>query len=626
MRAHVVAMGKAGAAIASALLFEAAAQRLEADEIAITLVRAPKAGEEQVLRQAQDYAAVRENLPQGLDGGFASAVTVKCWPKTAARASLNDQAASVEDRLLCRALFTREQACLSPARALDDSERVAATTWASLLLKPPEGALGELLDDVREDPSVPVVLCGSLCEAVCVSGVPALSAWLKREAGSSAMATLLLPIAEEDNAALSRRALLSGKLETELKGLCLLGLPEDCRQAEDGGAHLADWLAASAVERQLAGQEGEFAWRVPADALRWSAFGDQAAPKRAAHESLMKMTCLLSAVYGETLENALRAPKRLRDRMTPWYSAHFGAVRKVDDAARERLAQDAHALRRLTSDYAQWMLQIQRSLPPMMRWADALREARRAAGEHYAAVLDAAGQLAWMEYEAEKSGLADEQIVHRHDMQDSEAEAALKQIADIKEKLETLSRKQDELNAVLGGRLTRSLLEGVEQQARKEADELGAQAEEGWRRIRKAAEIATVEEMPKVETARIRLNRMERHVALLKGRADQAKADAERWNQNARRGLPPKLPDEGGAAQGLFASELLETLGRQTAAEGKEARQTRQRMIELWPWTEQPMRALCDRVARNEFPSPAPTCLGSFVRCLQRLCGEKEGA
>ena len=237
-----------------------------------------------------------------------------------------------------------------------------------------------------KDESAPCLLLVSLCDPSGASGVTMLSSWLQRHCGARPSAVLTLPIYRDDSNDLARQALLEGRLDQLLDNVALIGLPEDCRRARDG-ANLADWCAALCAVRILAGKKGAFTWRVPAGNLSWQAFGDLEDEVRDGFTRLLRLGALMGTTYGTFLQNALTQPNWIRDRMTGWYHNHFGQVRHMEDAEREPLPQAVEALRLCCADCAAWLDSVLENLPPVLQWADALKDAADKTREAYEPVL-----------------------------------------------------------------------------------------------------------------------------------------------------------------------------------------------------------------------------------------------
>ena len=602
MAARILAIGQRGAEMARACLMQSIPGEFASADV-VLMAAAREDGERMEKLYAQYDRVHRHTGSQ--PGMFSAAMTITCWPRTESRFSIAEQMRTPEDRLLCRALFTQEQATLAPQHALDGSGNVAAMTWAGLLT-PGDPVLDQLVRDLKD--GTPCVMMAGLCDPAGACGVAALTEFLQREAGTVPAAVLELPVHHGDDAGLCRDALLSGRLEPLKDRLFLVGMPEDCRRSREG-AHLADWLCCRAALRLLKGSRGAFTWRVPAENLHWAAFGNEASAMEESCAALLRLSALTVTATGPQLEAALESPNALRDRLHAWYHTYFSDVKQLSEEERLSWLEAARDFRELLQAWCGWMHQVLDNLPPLLRWADALESARQEASEHYEEVLTAAGRLAWQIFDAEKNGLAQETFVHRYDMADSEAEAAMKQIEELRDRLSASLAEQEALFRKLGGRMTRTVLQQIYDREEKQASDLRAQAEEAKRRIDHAAEIATVEESGKVATARIRLTRMERHVALLNGRATRARRDLASWSKEDRRVLMPTLEGGDEHAGLLLPDELLRALAEN---DGKQA-------AELWPWPEQTAKQLLDSINRGG-QAQAPDALGRFIRSSWSAC------
>jgi len=615
---QVLALGTTGARMAEALVYQCMAGLPAWEQVSITLMGAPEADGARLRELVGHYAAVQRSVGSG-NGPYSVKVSLCVWPEETATASLAEQAADETDRLLCRALFTPEQASLSPAHAMDRSGAVASVTWASCLDNTDDPALRAILDNTDPEGKTPCVLLAGLCEPSGAAGVISLASWLERNAGVKPAAVLLLPAHRTDPQGDCREALLSGKLAELICDAALIGMPADCRRST-GGRHLCDWFAALAAVSLLTGRKGVYTWSIPAANMSWAAFGDQEARVRESFTALMRMAALTGMYYAVTIEHALANPNWLRDRVKGWYHTYFQEARRLDEADRKQLADEARSFRLSLLSLAGWMREILDTLPPVLQWSDALHKEAGKAREHYDEVLGTAGRLAWLIDEAEQSGLADEHFVHRYDMSDSEAEAAMKQIDVLRDTLSSQLAEQETHFRIIGGRLTRSVLQQVLREEDGKATELRKQAEEGVRRIARAAEMATQEEMPKVATARARLTRMERQVTLLSGRATRARRDLASWDRDDRRGLMPTLDlSREQTSVILFPEEWMKALQCLQDPEDKASAPMTKLLLEQWPWPEHSARMMCDAVA-SASPAPAGDALGGFIRALWQSC------
>ena len=615
---QILALGAGGARLLQAFVFQCMTGLPGFGAARLMLMGAPSSDGERLRELVGRYTRVHRRLGTG-SGPFAPDLELVVWPEETARLSLGEQASADTDRLLCRALFTPEQAALSPAHALDQSGSVAAMTWASCLESTGDPALAELIRQVKEE-QAPCLLLVSLSDPSGASGVTLLSGWLQKHCGTKPSAVLLLPVHRDDDADISRDTLLSGRLPALLEDAALIGMPEDCRRSREG-ACLADWCAALAAVRLLAGRRGVYTWRVPAGNLSWQAFGDMEEDVREGFSRLLRMGVLMGSTYGTYLENALSQPSWIRDRMTGWYHTHFSDVRHLTDEERAPLPEAVKALRLCVADCAAWLVQVLDNLPPVLQWADALQAAAAEAQKQYEPVLETAGQLAWMLDEAEQSGMAEETFVHRYDMEDSEAEAAMKLIEELRDKLSGQLAEQEAYFRALGGRVTRALLQQLLRREEESAQELRSQAEETARRIAKAALVATPEDEPKIAQARARLTRMERQVTLRAGRATRVRRDLASWSRDDRRALMPTLDiSEEENAVLLFPMEWLAAFVALRDPEARESRVPLQQLTSLWPWEDITLKVINERVAAAP-PDVGADCLGGFIRVLWQACG-----
>ena len=236
----------------------------------------------------------------------------------------------------------------------------------------------------------------------------------------------------------------------------------------------------------------------------------------------------------------------------------------MSEPERADLARQLRTAMHLMADYAAWMQQVLAQLPPPMQWTKSLDDALTAAREHYLPIIEKAGQLAMLEHEAEAGGMANERFVHRHDLADSAAEAMMKQIAALRAVIEELESAQEALNQRIGGRMQRSMLTDFLHDCREEAATVRAQIDEARQKIDRAAAIASPADQPRIEAARARLARMERHLFSMDGRVDWVRHDLELAGQDAIRTRAPLLDtaDADSMTPSLYPAELLALLSR----------------------------------------------------------------
>lgn len=591
---YLIAMGPGGVRLARAALWSCLAGTLRADALHITVIGADAAA---LAQQAAAYTVVTGAVAQAGAGHYPP---VKVESAGEEPLSLNLRAREEADRLLSKALFTREEAGLLPAQDLGGSGPIAALAWAERL----QGEGIPVLDAAKHGDAV--VLCGSLCDAACAAGATPVRAWLReKHPQADVSGVFLLPVKEQDQAGLCREALM-GLHERDWRALCLAGMAEDCRDARPEAAHLADWMAACCLDAVLCGAEGAHSVRVAADRLDWADFGTEAERYGVKWDGLLRTAWLVLAEYGVGTLERLSSPNWLRDRMG-WYGAFFGASRQQPQAQRDAQADVMRAAVSLMGAYAGWMHEVCAGLPVPMQWANSLDGARQEAAAHYVQVLELAGRLALLEHDAEAGDMANEHFVHRHDLADSAAEATIRRIGEMKEELAALAQEQEALDKRIGGRAQRGVLAEAIRLCSAEAEELRSEAEEARRRIERAARIATPEEMPRVEVARSKLERLERHLAVLDGRTARARADLAQAMTDEVRNRPPEVTEEMQVTPvpPLYDLETLALMRDVPCAEIKEMKKRAAAVGQKWLW-KTPQRAVMERIAKRGEPGAVP--------------------
>lgn len=611
---YVIALGAVGVRLAEAAVYGCMAGTIRAEALHVVTIGADA---DRLQALAADYAAVRGGVGS-VDGAFAAAVDV-CVEEVAPTAP-QMEAKTETDRLLLRALFTRDEAGRDAAADMGGCGPVAALNWASRLRA--EGMHGLAALGAGDT----VVLMGSLCDAACAAGVTPLRAWIaQKQPVADVCGVFLLPVKAQDDAGLCREALRQMK-ETDWRALCLLGMPEDCRDAREEAAHLTDWMAAYALDGVLGGTVGGHTVRLMADRLDWADFGAEAARYQASWDGMARAAWLVLAEYGATAVEKLVSPNWLRDRMG-WYGAYFAQVRRMTQEQREAQAALMRSAMRLMGGYARWLREVCEELPASMQWTEQLETARGEAEEHYKQIIELAGRLALLEHDAEAGDMANERFVHRHDMSDSAAEATMRRIGEMKEELAALAQAQEALNKRIGGRAQRNMLEGFVRTCGAEAGEMRGQAEEARRRIDRAASVASPEEMDRVELARSKLARLERHLSVLDGRTARAKLDWELAGVDEIRTRAPEMGGEQTArTKPLYNLEGLGLMAAIPDAEAKEQRKMAAKLGQSWMWADAPKAAM-DAISRGgaESDMPAALLLRRIIEQMRGGDGHAEG-
>ncbi|MBR6028870.1 MAG: hypothetical protein IKP40_07230 [Clostridia bacterium] len=606
MKCSIAVFGRHGARMARALVFCAMAGTLRKAELRLVFIGVPETDRMETEKLLADYTELQRPLAGKAAGPFAVSFRTGVWPQTP-DTSLKVLASGREDRLLTAALFTRREAA---GLLLTDAAPVASLGYHRLLRQGLVGALREIEEDMKA--GAPLLLMGSLAEACCGAGAQVIGHAMKEKVpGARLGAVLETSVYQQDDDALCKAAL--NQLELPLSGLWLVGLPEDC-QIEGAGPQICDWLAALGTDAFLGGREGGFAFHAPGGPLDWTVFGGERSEVQQAFEGLIRTAWLMKTDLLPAISR-FSGQTRLLTRVPRWYAAWLGKGRK-DSGIQEQHQALANRWQALAETFLTWLDEVQTAVPYPMRLSEAVREGTVSAENHYRTLLKDAGMLALLQYNAEVSGLRDEEAIHRYSSADTEEEATLKRISEMEKDLLNRKSDQQDMNRAIGGRASLRMMERVTAEAQQEAEALRLQVQEGKRRIARAEQLARLEDRPKVDTAKARLGRLERRLAMLDGMARQAAADLRLARQEEQRLRAPSLPNADTAESALLKPETLRALICLKETDSKAFRQEVQELQTRWPWPEQGPRALLSAIdtAGERFPE-AP----GFIRLMDAL-------
>ncbi len=568
MKRLLMLFGSAGCAVAQGVLYAACAGAWsgETDVLLITNGASAEAVERTSLLYAR-YGRMRglmEDVP-GDKLGFTAPLQLRTWPHALPRRSLAEWAAAGDDQLLCQVLFSRETAEHDLNTDLSGQETAARALFAELL-RSGDAPVPGWEENLEQGQHVRLVLAGSLSDGWSMAGMEALGKDLLRRAEPwasqvEAATALLWPYAGDDEHA-HEHAAQAIRTAWHTDTVYALGLNEsDCASAEAGAAHLVEWLAASCIDsffRAESVPNGLMSYRVGPGKLGWESFP---AAYRVCFGSLMKASAAFRMTFEPVIRRGLTAPKWLRDKLIGWYAAYFRQAQKMDDEQRKAWLNELDDASALLEGYRAWMTDILRNLPPVLRSASAVEEARNAAAENYRQYVETASQLTVMLREAEESGLSQEKTVHRHDMTDNESEKMLKVFQQIEVKKLALAHRQEEMNRRIGGAAQLLMMKEAIRRLKAESAELHAQAEEAARRINEAEQIATVEEQHRIATARTKLQRMERYMAQVDASLALVKKERQQAKDENVRRLPPEIAvDNALPESGMFDPAALDKL------------------------------------------------------------------
>ena len=606
MKASILAVGNAGARIAEALLLSAFSGALvQEDVLHVTLLWAKPEETARLEKLFSAYADLRG--PWGLEPhhGMHPILTLRTAHQSPSLATL---AAGAEDRALLQALLSPQEI---NRPASETSPRGAEIAWR-ILAGQLSGALADALGEAAETDTLLCLSaaepCGAgalipLAEAVQARGCPRLGAVIL--AG--------LETSEDTGAAPSVLRRLPA-----LPYTALIGLPADCRSAGDG-AHLLHLLAARAASAWLGGASGQHAFALPLGRFDWRVFDPSGNRWALSCDRLLQAGALWRCFYAPDLRRAIENPNPVRDRLNPWLNAYLRKAR-LSPEEQDRCLRHMESAAAILRDGCRFLMNLQASLPHLLRSSPALAAASRQAEAHYAEVLRLAGQLALAEHDIRESGLDEISTVHRGAMEDTEEEAALLDAAQLREDLDSALAEQRTLNQRLGSRLPLAMLERFRETTSREYSDLLAQTQEADRLIREAASRAAPADLPRVDQARARLRRMQRRLARLAGRDARVAEDID-----ACRALPPASPpcletDEEDFSP-LWPAAWMSAMDAFDRAEGKVRTKMAQQLLATWPWAGSSPRRIQDAVLRAVTAAHVSPAL-RLLDALLSVCGE----
>ena len=608
----IVAIGAGGAAMLETLIHAAMSGSLRED-LECVLTGVPDSDMERIDRLVRAYHEIH-SLYAGKDHqGFAAFIHVSSWPENGMEMSLTELAETDSDQLVLQALYSREKTLRRDLGILES----AGAAWTEQLDREPDGSLLKLLKSVLEG-VLPVTVMGSLTEAVCSAGAGPLMKYLMSWDPRVKITGIFSgPLFLDDDAANCQSAL--NGMPDGLYSFYYYALPKDLRMPGSRCRSIADLVFLGCFFHALDGRSGEFTFASSTGVPDFGLLGGTADAAARAEAEFVRAGLITLLDFGPSATDYLNSSGLLDLSRNGWKAVCFGNVRKN---AQDREREKAHmgTLMQLMQCHGEYLKEVTEHVPMYFLNQSGLSDALQKARAHYLRLLDLAGHKALMDYDAEKSGIGQEETVHRGSMEETEAEKGRRQLQEIGEKLETMEAEQAELNRGIGGRAAHAMLSAIAIERMEEAENLREQGREAAARIEQAAAIARPEEMPRVDAARSRLERMNRHYVLLEGKREQAEKDADQARNNAVRTTAPELELHGNRPDILFPRRVLEIL---SVAAGKEKRERRRLLSEAnacWPEA-----GLEHCVADlNRLKSDGDTATGT-ARFLELLLTEAEG-
>ena len=331
------------------------------------------------------------------------------------------------DQLLSKTIFSKTEASLEYSEGFRGHPDLGVLFFADLLKSLDEvertGQPDEMLDflammraDMLRGETAKVILCGSIFGGTGASGIPSLARFLReRFRDQSALlelgGMLMLPyykvpasthdasqqIVVKSSAFLdkARTALqyygMAGMIrdgEEDANGvfdaLYLLGLPPESfittrnystgSQSQQNDAHMLEWLATRCIASFLrTGFRGAdagnidcyyYQWHTPE--FCWQSFDRECELYRARYGAMLKAAAVFFAECYPTIREHIAGSRAHLERIG-YCAPYFGKVSRMSAASRARLERALDSLYQFLAFYANWLIQVVRSLPPTMR-------------------------------------------------------------------------------------------------------------------------------------------------------------------------------------------------------------------------------------------------------------------
>lgn len=384
--------------------------------------RARRASEayEELRRAFQLYPARRP--------GFHTALHTEQWNMNLSRraASVDKMTENhARDRLVSKTLFSKTESALEYSEGFRGHPDLGVLFFNDLLRslddlrregQPDE--MNDLLDRIRAEldagEKVKLLLCGSIFGGTGASGIPAIARFLRKRFGEDGLlfemgAVLMLPYyrvpaspEDEEKEIVVKSSEFMDKARTALQyygmeglirsgeqdpngafdALYLLGMPPegfvDARlystgsQSQENDAHMLEWLAARCAaaffRTGFRGRERNhmdcYYYQLHTPHFCWKSFDREEELYRRGYGSLLKAAALFFAECYPSLAACVSGKSRESLRVS--YCAPYFAGR-FTRSERERLEELLQATYQFLNFYANWMIQIVRTLPPILR-------------------------------------------------------------------------------------------------------------------------------------------------------------------------------------------------------------------------------------------------------------------
>lgn len=608
MKRYVLLLGGTGARMADALLLAASAGVFPASELEVLLVDTDRRGVRSVgpvRAKMEDYERIRAAVHRAAseNGPFSVQMRFTAWPRSlpSDAPSLNQWAAEEgDDALLCQALFDRDAAGVDLHEGFHGRRMLGEVTFAGLLHEAdqdPEDTLAGLVDDMmataNRGEEVRAVMVGSICGGTGAAGFAALGRYIRSRTENRVHlgAVMLGASTDQENAANAYEALNAYVREDLCETVGLLALPASVRSAATMDTpRLTDWLAVYMLDVLLHRPDwltGLFTVRVPEGAASWRMFGQAEERYRLAYGRLMKTALLWDTCLGSQLRSRMEKPFFLRDGLLGWY-AHFfrGMARPGAKAQREQNLELLGSIDRMMTLCMLWLGGISKTLPIDLRHASALQGVRKAAQEHYNALVTMESQLQMLDEDAlNAADDADEPVYRTLDAEDAlEAEADKERVEAMRREAVSGRSSQVAQQRKMGGTAAIAMLEDALEEAQDTLQTLRDRYREAMARIDHAQAIAAEEDTYRIDDARIKLQRLERHMRMQEYRVAKIQQDVEAARESDIRFEKPAMAPTD-AENDMFNPKTAEKLLRRGQMKPREIQA-------IWPDMVRPGRTI----------------------------------
>ncbi|MBE5801728.1 MAG: hypothetical protein E7319_05500 [Clostridiales bacterium] len=362
--------------------------------------------------------------------GFRTRLDLRRWNMNLSRRATSVSRMTenhARDQLLSRTLFSKTEASLEYSEGFRGHPDLGVLFFSDLLSsldqlramgQPDEmNALLDQMDaDISRGETVKVMLCGSIFGGTGASGIPALARYLHErfrdrlslfEMGSMLMLPyykvppsshneeLEIVVKSADFPDKARTALqyygMSGMIRSSeedtdgvFDAIYMLGLPPEAfvqtriystgSQSQENDAHMLEWLATRCIAAFLrTGMRGAnahnmdcyyYQWHTPS--FCWQSFDSEGELYRVGYGGLLKASALFFAECYPSLRKLVTGSGRGGSAIG-YCAPYFSDIHHMNALQRDQLEKLLDALYHFFAFYANWMVQLTRTIPPTMR-------------------------------------------------------------------------------------------------------------------------------------------------------------------------------------------------------------------------------------------------------------------